>query len=78
MIPTFENVDTNVVSKVFVLYTGGTIGMTRNTREARNKNIKVKFYYLLTSTNRYFFCKTIIYGPVVTFWCPPRTCWRRI
>ena len=30
MIPTYENVDTNVVSKVFVLYTGGTIGMTRN------------------------------------------------
>ena len=44
MIPTFENVDTNVVSKVFVLYTGGTIGMTRNTREGRNK--KIKYYYL--------------------------------
>ena len=55
MIPTFENVDTNVVSKVFVLYTGGTIGMTRNTREARNKNIKGKFYYLLKSTNSFFF-----------------------
>ena len=33
MIPTFENVDTNVVSKVFVLYTGGTIGMTRNSSD---------------------------------------------
>ena len=30
MIPCHENVDTNIVSKVFVLYTGGTIGMTRN------------------------------------------------
>ena len=30
MIPIYENVDTNIVSKVFVLYTGGTIGMTRN------------------------------------------------
>ena len=46
MIPTFENVDTNVVSKVFVLYTGGTIGMTRNTREGRNKIMK---YHLLIS-----------------------------
>ena len=40
MIPTFENVDTNVVSKVFVLYTGGTIGMTRNTRQDRNIYLK--------------------------------------
>ena len=29
-IATHENVNTNLVSKVFVLYTGGTIGMTRN------------------------------------------------
>ena len=44
MIPTFENVDTNVVSKVFVLYTGGTIGMTRNTRQDRNIYLKCNFY----------------------------------
>ena len=29
-IPKHESVNTNLVSKVFVLYTGGTIGMTRN------------------------------------------------
>ena len=52
MIPTFENVDTNVVSKVFVLYTGGTIGMTRNTREDRNKNLKANFYYFITVTKQ--------------------------
>ena len=56
MIPTFENVDTNVVSKVFVLYTGGTIGMTRNTRKARNKNIKSRFYYLLTENTKIILC----------------------
>ena len=29
-IPKHESVNTELVSKVFVLYTGGTIGMTRN------------------------------------------------
>ena len=29
-IQTHEDINTNLVSKVFVLYTGGTIGMTRN------------------------------------------------
>ena len=41
MIPKHENVNTNVVNKVFVLYTGGTIGMTRNSDDvlvpAKNK-----------------------------------------
>ena len=41
MIPRHENVNTNIVNKVFVLYTGGTIGMTRNSADvlvpAKNK-----------------------------------------
>ena len=41
MIPKHENVNTNIVNKVFVLYTGGTIGMTRNSADvlvpAKNK-----------------------------------------
>ena len=33
MIPLHQDVNTNIVSKVFVLYTGGTIGMTRNDQD---------------------------------------------